>query len=148
MRWLSFHLSAEDNIVNHPLIDVSVTSDPIFQASLLADTLCDCGALAEFRGIVRGIENGVQIVGLRYELYEVMALSEMRRILEELAQEHSFEKAVVIHRYGFIPVGETAVYVGVLAKHRGEAFALLSEFMNLLKKDVPIWKTEAVPNLT
>jgi molybdopterin molybdotransferase len=51
----------------------------------------------------------------------------------------------VIHRVGIVPVGETAIYLGVAAKHRGAAFALLAEFMDRLKQDVPIWKRRALP---
>jgi molybdopterin synthase catalytic subunit len=33
----------------------------------------------------------------------------------------------------------------VQARHRAEAFALLAAFMDRLKQDVPIWKTETLP---
>jgi molybdopterin synthase catalytic subunit len=50
----------------------------------------------------------------------------------------------VIHRVGIVPVGEAAIYVGIAARHRAEAFGLLDEFMNRLKQDVPIWKLRAL----
>ena len=53
--------------------------------------------------------------------------------------------AKVIHRIGIIPVGETAIYVGIASPHRAEAIALLDEFMDRLKQDVPIWKRRALP---
>lgn len=106
---------------------------------------CTSGALAEFTGIVRAEEGGVPIRGLQYELYEPMALREMNRILEELALLHPCQRAIVCHRYGFIPVGEAAIYIAVFARHRREAFALLSGFMDRLKSEVPIWKVEALP---
>jgi molybdopterin synthase catalytic subunit len=37
------------------------------------------------------------------------------------------------------------VSIVIVSKHRSEAFAALTEFMDRLKQDVPIWKTEAVP---
>ena len=42
-----------------------------------------------------------------------------------------------------MPAGEPAVYVGVTSLHRAEAIALLDEFMDRLKQDVPIWKRRA-----
>jgi molybdopterin synthase catalytic subunit len=33
----------------------------------------------------------------------------------------------------------------VAAPHRRAAFAALAELMNLLKKDVPIWKADVLP---
>ena len=50
--------------------------------------------------------------------------------------------AEVIHRLGTVPVGETSLFVRVRAPHRSEAFQLLTSFLDRLKQDVPIWKTQ------
>jgi len=100
----------------------------------------DVGASVEFKGIVRKEEKGSIIMGLDYEAYESMAKKVMREILEKLALVHPFKSALVIHRIGSIPVGEAAIYVRVTSKHRREAISALSEFMDRLKEDVPIWK--------
>src|SRR5690348_1899135 len=102
------------------------------------------GAWLEFRGVVRGEENGQAISALEYEAYPEMASREIRRLLEEISSRHPCLTAKVIHRVGVIPVGHTAIYVGVAASHRGEAIALLAEFMDRLKQDVPIWKHRAI----
>lgn len=102
------------------------------------------GALAEFTGLVRAEENHQTIAALEYEAYDPMALNVMRQILEALAQKHPCHAAQVIHRLGVVPVGAAAIYVGVTARHRAEAFAVLTEFMDRLKQDVPIWKTRAL----
>jgi molybdopterin synthase catalytic subunit len=101
------------------------------------------GAVVEFRGVVRGIEDGKPIRALRYEAYETMASREMRRILEDLSTRHPCIRVIVWHRYGWIPVGETAVFVRVESRHRVEGFALLAAFMDRLKTEVPIWKVES-----
>jgi molybdopterin molybdotransferase len=103
-----------------------------------------CGAWAEFRGLVRGQENGAAIAALEYEAYSPMAENQMRRILEEIAARHTCLTVRVVHRTGIVPVGEAAIYVGVAGTHRAEALAMLSEFMDRLKQDVPIWKTRAL----
>ncbi len=103
------------------------------------------GAVAEFRGLVRGEENGRAIGGLRYEAYQPMAEREITRILDELCVAHPVEAVRVIHRVGDVPVGEAAIYIGVAARHRAEAFAVLTAFMDRLKQDVPIWKTDTLP---
>lgn len=100
------------------------------------------GALAEFNGLVRGEENGAPIGGLVYEAYQPMAEQEIARIVNELAAARPVLGVRVVHRIGRVPVGEAAIYVGVAAKHRAEAFALLTGFMDRLKQDVPIWKTD------
>ena len=103
------------------------------------------GAWLEFRGVVRDNENGENISALEYEAYPEMARRELGRILEEISSRHPCLAARVIHRVGIIPVRETAIYVGIAAGHRAEAIALLAEFMDKLKQDVPIWKRRALP---
>ncbi len=100
------------------------------------------GALAEFTGLVRGEENGASIGGLVYEAYQPMAEREIARIVTELTAARPVLGVRVVHRLGRVPVGEAAIYVGVASKHRAEAFALLTGFMDRLKQDVPIWKTD------
>ena len=106
------------------------------------------GAWMEFRGVVRAEEDGQPIRALEYEAYPEMAVREMRRILETLAVQHPCLAVKVMHRTGLVPVGATAIYVGVAAAHRVEALALLGGFMDRLKQDVPIWKRRAVPGPT
>jgi molybdopterin synthase catalytic subunit len=103
------------------------------------------GALVEFRGIVRAVERDAKISGLIYEIYEPMADRTVRRIAEELNATHPCMAFHVVHRHGLVPVGETAVYVRVEARHRAEAISMLEQFMNRLKTDVPIWKSGSVP---
>lgn len=121
-------------------ITVQLTNQAIKIPAFIAAE--NTGAVAEFSGIVRGEENRITISGLRYEAYESMAIREIRRLLEELAVASPCHRASVIHRHGWIPVGETAIWIRVEAKHRKEAFALLAAFMDRLKLDVPIWKVD------
>lgn len=103
------------------------------------------GAWLEFRGVVRGEEDGQSISALEYEAYPEMAERQIRCILESLASKSPCLVAKVIHRTGVIPVGEAAIYVGVASGHRREAIVLLAEFMNRFKQDVPVWKRRALP---
>ena len=101
------------------------------------------GAVVEFAGVVRGEEGGVAIAGLDYEAYEMMARTEMERILRELGRAFPCSSVEVAHRIGRVPVGEASIVVRIQAKHRAEAFGMLAEFMDRLKRDVPIWKKVA-----
>ena len=125
-------------------IEIQLTRTPIVAPKTSGEFSRSAGAVAEFSGIVRDSENGEPIAALEYEAYSPMAEKEIRRILEALGGKHPCLAATVIHRLGVIPVGEAAIYISVLGKHRGEAFAVLTEFMNRLKQDVPIWKTRAL----
>ncbi len=102
------------------------------------------GATVTFQGVVRGSEDGRPISALIYEHYPAMAERVIREILAELDGVGPCLGAWIYHRVGTIPVGETAILVRIDARHRGEAFRMLEEFMNRLKRDVPIWKVGVV----
>jgi molybdopterin molybdotransferase len=125
-------------------IEIQLTSEPIAERISAPASLGAHGAWLEFRGVVRGEENDAMISALEYEAYPGMAESEIRRALESLAARFPCLAAKIIHRTGIIPVGDTAIYVGIAAAHRGEAIALLAGFMDRLKQDVPIWKRKAI----
>lgn len=127
-------------------IQIQLTYEPIAEKISAPNSVGAHGAWLEFCGVVRAEENGHAIFALEYEAYPEMAEREIQRILESLSTRHPCLAAKIIHRIGVIPVGETAIYAGVASTHRGEAFALLTEFMKLLKQDVPIWKVRALPN--
>ena len=103
------------------------------------------GAVAEFQGLVRGTEGGARISGLTYEVYEPMADLVVRQIVEELDAAYPCLAFLLIHRYGFVPVGEAAIYIRIEAAHRTEAIRMLEHFMNRLKADVPLWKVGSTP---
>ena len=124
-------------------IEIQLTDRPIAETILPPGQPGAVGAWLEFRGVVRGEENGQTIRAIEYEAYPEMAGREIRRLLQEISARHPCLAAKVIHRVGVIPVGETAIYVGVASPHRGAAIALLAEFMDRLKQDVPIWKRGA-----
>lgn len=128
------------------LIDVQLTREPL--ESLPPSPNPDpagAGAWVEFRGVVRGEEDNQPIEALVYEAYDSMAVSEMRRLLNELGARHRCLAASVVHRIGRIAVGEAAIHLRVAGRHRAEGFLLASQFMDRLKQDVPIWKVAALP---
>lgn len=102
------------------------------------------GAVVEFTGIVRGEEAGGALQALVYEAYQPMAENEMIRLLREIALNHPCQRVSVIHRIGVVRVGETAIHLRVESAHRAEGFAMAAAFMDRLKQDVPIWKSEVI----
>ncbi len=123
-------------------IDLEITRQPL---ALTGRRLTDkaCGAVVEFAGVVRAEENGAPLAALDYEAYDTMARQEMERILRDLGQRYPCRSVEVRHRVGRVAAGEVSIVVRVEAPHRAEAFGLLSDFMDQLKRDVPIWKTVA-----
>ncbi len=103
---------------------------------------CDgAGAIVCFEGRVRAIENGRTIRGLCYEAYEPMAANMLAAIGEETVCQHGLIGLYVEHSKGLVLVGECSFRLQVAGRHRREALAAMSEFIDRLKRDVPIWKT-------
>ncbi len=100
----------------------------------------EVGACVEFQGLVRETEGGQALTGLHYEAYEPMARTELARIFVELHAAHPCASVTLIHRLGWVPVGEASLFIRVLAAHRGEALRFLAEAIDRMKADVPIWK--------
>jgi molybdopterin synthase catalytic subunit len=100
----------------------------------------EIGAVVEFYGIVREMEDDRALAGLFYEAYEPMACRVMQRHLEELGEIHGCAAVYFSHRTGWVPVGEASLYLRVASAHRGEALRFLADAIDRLKLDVPIWK--------
>ncbi len=100
----------------------------------------EIGAVLEFWGIVREREGEKLLEGLHYEAYEPMAGKVMERHFKDLARIHGCESVVMVHRLGWVPVGEASLYLRVAGSHRAEALRMMGEGIDLLKLDVPIWK--------
>ena len=101
----------------------------------------EIGAVVEFSGLVRELENGQKIPGLHYEAHEAMARKELEKIFCELAGRHPCEEIYFSHRLGFVPVGEATLFIRIAARHRQAALALMAELIDRLKADVPVWKS-------
>lgn len=126
-------------------LEIEITARPIEPRRATPPELAGAlGALAEFTGVVRGEEGGQPIAALEYEAYAPMAEKVMREIIEDLRQRLPCAFVRVVHRVGIVPVGETVIHVAAAAPHRAAALALVTEFMDRLKQDVPIWKRRAL----
>lgn len=103
----------------------------------------EIGGIATFVGIVRGIEEGERIFHLEYEAYPEMAEAELERICADVKERwKTIAGVVIVHRIGRVPVGETAVVIGIAAAHREELFDALRYAIDQVKESVPIWKKE------
>lgn len=116
-----------------------VTSDPI-EATLIDSP--GSGGFVSFEGRVRDIDGGRKVCGLEYEAYDELVVAEGEQILDEACIRFDLMSAVTIHRIGRLNIGDTAVWIGVSAPHRKEAFAGCEYIIDELKKRLPIWKKE------
>ena len=124
---------------------VELTDKPIDSGALhqkLAEGAVSCGGIALFEGRVRDTSHGKRVTALFYECYQPMALKVMEGIREEALRRWKVERVIVSHRHGPIPLGEAAVWIGVAAPHREEAFQACRFLIDEIKAKAPIWKKE------
>ena len=95
-----------------------------------------------FEGWVRDLNEGRPVQALEYEAYVPLAEKEGARILAEAREKFSILALGCVHRVGALSLGDLAVWVGVAAEHRGEAFDACRYIIDQAKSRVPIWKRE------
>lgn len=99
------------------------------------------GASVEFQGLVRREEGGAPITCLEYDTYEPMAERVIAQLIEQTRQRWPVHQVCVQHRFGRVPAGHLAFFVGVRATHRREAFEACQFLIDAIKREAPIWKT-------
>jgi molybdopterin synthase catalytic subunit len=105
-----------------------------------------CGGFASFEGWVRNHNEGHAVTRLEYEAFAELAEKEGARIVEEARVKFGVTRAACVHRLGSLALGEAAVWVGVSAAHRDEAFRACRFIIDEVKHRVPIWKKEHYVN--
>ena len=100
----------------------------------------DAGAMVDFWGVVRRLEDGREIDGIEYEAHREMAEHQLRQIAEQAAENFRLRVVIIHHRIGFIAVGEPSLFLRVASPHRSEGFRASQWIVNELKEKVPIWK--------
>ena len=100
------------------------------------------GAIGTFTGIVREYTEDVQTQVLDFESHEQMAKESIERICTELKQKDGIMDVVIHHKTGKVEPGEDIVYIVVASSHRVQLFPVLSEAIERVKSEVPIWKKE------
>jgi molybdopterin synthase catalytic subunit len=118
--------------------DVLVTESALQAPDQDVDPMA--GAVVDFFGVVRKLEDGREIEGIDYEAHHPMAEHQMRLIADAAAEKFQLKRVVLHHRIGFVGAGEASLFLRVAAGHRGAAFDASKWIVDELKKKVPIWK--------
>lgn len=116
------------------LSDVPIAAEPI--------THDEAGGFVVFEGKVRNHAEGRSVVGLEYEAFPEMAVSQGEALVQDAIERFGLLEARVVHRVGQLAIGDTAVVVQTASAHRREAFEACEWIMDQLKWRVPIWKRE------
>lgn len=119
-----------------------VTLDLLIKKVQKNPVIKKAGAIGTFTGIVREHTQETQTTYLEFEKYEKMADERIEQICTELKQKEGILDVVIHHKVGRIDPGEDIVYIVVASAHRKELFPVLSEAIERVKSEVPIWKKE------
>ncbi len=115
--------------------------------NLKQDMLSDeAGGFACFEGWVRNHNEGKKVIALEYEAFDQLCQTEAQKIFNEVRQKFDILKMKCVHRIGRLNIGEMAVWVGVSAPHRDDAFKACRYIIDEIKKRLPIWKKEYYEN--
>ena len=139
-----------DDVDTGDALDALADADPHVTLETLVERVKEspraerAGAIATFTGRVRARDDpdDPRTLALTFEKYEGVADDRLRTIESELMEREGVEEVALFHRTGTLESGEDIVFVVVLAGHRGEAFETVSDGIDRLKDEVPIFKRE------
>lgn len=103
------------------------------------------GAVVSFVGVVRDLNEGLDVQAMELEHYPGMTEKALQEIVTQAASRWSLMECLVIHRVGALKPLDQIVLVAVASAHRGEAFAACEFIMDYLKTQAPFWKKELTP---
>ncbi|MGO1544603.1 MAG: molybdenum cofactor biosynthesis protein MoaE [Gulosibacter sp.] len=120
----------------------AVTAAPLdFAAHMAAVSDEANGAVASFAGVVRNHDPGAsgEVERLDYSAHP----DAEARLRELAAQLDAPGVAIAVsHRIGTLAVGDLAIVVCVASAHRADAFAVCRDLVELVKRELPVWKRQ------
>lgn len=100
------------------------------------------GAVSLFIGYVKAENEGERVEALVYEHSEELLEKVLERIAREEAEKWGLSGISIYHYVGRREVGERTIVVGVAAGSRKEVLPALTEIVERVKREAPIWKVE------
>ncbi|PXX46172.1 molybdenum cofactor biosynthesis protein MoaE [Aquitalea magnusonii] len=101
-----------------------------------------CGAVVSFSGLVRDYGDRQDVAALELEHYPGMTEKALHAIIGQARERWQLQAATIIHRIGYLALGEPIVLVVTACSHRKDAFAAAEFLMDFLKTAAPFWKKE------
>lgn len=100
------------------------------------------GAIITFEGLVRGVNQGRQVLRLDYEGYEPMIVRVFEQIDREIAGAWPGTASAIHHRLGTLQIGEVSIVIAAASAHRAAAYSASRYAIERVKQIAPIWKHE------
>ena len=122
------------------IADDALPTDQVLEWAVLPA----CGAVTLFCGTVRDHSEGrPPITGIDYEAYREQVVPRLS-VLGSAARSRwpMVGRLALLHRVGYLGVGDISVVVAASTPHRAESFEVARYLIDTLKTTVPIWKKE------
>ena len=100
------------------------------------------GAVVTFVGLMRDLNAGVAVSAMTLEHYPGMTEKALEVIAAEAADRWDLLSIRIGHRVGPLIPQDPIVFVGVVSRHRAEAFRACEFLIDYLKTRAPFWKKE------
>jgi molybdopterin synthase catalytic subunit len=134
-----------DGVTNDRTLVRVAESQPSVDEALEAVADPAAGGTCVFVGTVRDRSGaGEAVTGLTYEAWAELAAERLGGIAATIHDRWSVCRVALLHATGQLAIGQISVVVAVSAPHRAEAFEACRFGIEELKRDVPIWKKEAL----
>lgn len=118
------------------------TLEALIKKARNSPSIRKAGAIGTFTGIVRELAGDEKTSRLEFEKYEPEASKALDRIRKEIKKKEGILEVLIHHKTGIIEAREDIVYIVIAAAHRTELFPALSEAIERIKAEAPIWKKE------
>lgn len=113
------------------------------QAGLAFVTRAGNGAENVFVGTVRNLNQGKDVHGVSYDVFEPLAKKSFIEIANEARDQWGDNLSIyVVHAKGRLDVGGVSIVIAVGSPHRDEAFKACRYMIEQIKHRSPIWKLE------
>ncbi len=101
-----------------------------------------CGSIVSFLGIVRGVENGIEVHQLEFDAWEEKLEDTLHQLAVDAIEMFGVNGVAMSHRTGTVRPGEDIVCIHVSSPHRKDGFSACAWLIDELKAQAPLWKKE------
>ncbi len=101
------------------------------------------GAIASFIGLVRDMNDGLNVTEIELEHYPSMTQKCLESIVQQAEKRWDLNGVRIIHRFGTLKPADQIVLVIASSSHRSDAFEACEFLMDYLKTQAPFWKKES-----
>lgn len=101
------------------------------------------GASVSFTGYVRNHNLGKKVIGVEYDCFIPLTENTFLEIAREAQNQWGQgTQIIIIHRHGYLNIGDSSVVIWVSTKHRDESYLASRYVIEQIKTRSPIWKKE------